>query len=155
MPDTDPTCCPCANGQHDRCWERRGISFCGDVCFTADAALRAALSSKELLKGTLRLRDALLGTLRQVVDEADGDSLNAEQVQAMREALNGRYLVPPVELAAMADEIESVLRDVPVRLGPNALAILREDGTVPLSGGEYAAMALAVATMLAEADPDA
>ncbi len=149
MPDTDPACCPCANGQHDRCWERRGISFCGDPCFTADVALRGALSSKELLRGTLRLRDALLGTLRQAVDAADGGGLNAEQVQAMREALAGRYLVPPAELAAMADEIEAVLRDVPVRLGPNALDILERGGAVGLSGGEYSAMALAVATMLA------
>jgi hypothetical protein len=52
-------------------------------------------------------------------------------------------------LSEMASKVEVALRTVPVRLGPNALAILREDGTVPLSGGEYAAMALAVATMLA------
>jgi hypothetical protein len=49
----------------------------------------------------------------------------------------------------MAGRIEEVLRTVPVRLGPNALAILARGGTVGLSGGEYAAMALAVATMLA------
>ena len=49
----------------------------------------------------------------------------------------------------MADRVERALRTIPVRLGPNALAILREGSTVPLSGGEYAAMALAVATMLA------
>jgi hypothetical protein len=48
----------------------------------------------------------------------------------------------------MAGRIEEVLRTVPVRLGPNALAILARGGTVGLSGGEYAAMALAVATML-------
>jgi hypothetical protein len=153
MPDLDPTCCPCANGQHDRCRERRGIGFCADACFTADAALRNALSSREVLKGALRRRDALLKALRQTVDETDGDGLDAGQLQSMRQALDGLYVVPEVELMALAEQVESVLRDVPVRLGPNALAILREDGTAPLSGGEYAAMALAVATMLAEADP--
>jgi hypothetical protein len=56
-------------------------------------------------------------------------------------------------LSEMASKVEVALRTVPVRLGPNALAILREDGTVGLSGGEYAAMALAVATMLAGEEP--
>jgi hypothetical protein len=45
----------------------------------------------------------------------------------------------------MADRVERALRTVP-------LAILREGGTAGLSGGEYVAMALAVATMLAGED---
>lgn len=49
----------------------------------------------------------------------------------------------------MADKVEAALRTVEVRLGPNALAILERGGTVGLSGGEYGAMALAVAQMLA------
>lgn len=52
-------------------------------------------------------------------------------------------------ITELASWVEQALRTVPVRLGPNALAILSEGGTVPLSGGEYSAMALAVATMLA------
>lgn len=52
-------------------------------------------------------------------------------------------------ITELASWVEQALRTVPVRLGPNALAILSEGGTVPLSGGEYSAMALAVAMMLA------
>lgn len=51
----------------------------------------------------------------------------------------------------MADKVEAALRTVEVRLGPNAVAILERGGTVGLSGGEYGAMALAVAQMLAAA----
>lgn len=51
----------------------------------------------------------------------------------------------------MAEKVEAALRSVEVRFGPNALAILESGGTVGLSGGEYGAMALAVATMLEEA----
>lgn len=51
-------------------------------------------------------------------------------------------------LIQFADRIETVLRQVPVRLGPNALRILEEGGTVGLSAGEYRDMALAVAAEL-------
>lgn len=53
----------------------------------------------------------------------------------------------------MADKVEAALRTVHVRLGPNALGILERGGTVGLSGGEYGAMALAVAQMLAGEEP--
>lgn len=53
----------------------------------------------------------------------------------------------------LADKIEAALRTMPIRFGPNALAILQAGGTVSLSGGEYAAMALEVATMLSEVKP--
>lgn len=56
-------------------------------------------------------------------------------------------------VSELADRIERVLRTVEVRLGPNALGILERGGTVGLSGGEYATMALAVAKDLIE-DPD-
>jgi hypothetical protein len=55
-----------------------------------------------------------------------------------------------VTLSALAGQIEKALRSVPVRLGPNALTLLRNGKTVGLSGGEYAAMALAVAMDLVE-----
>jgi hypothetical protein len=50
----------------------------------------------------------------------------------------------------LAARIEAALRTVPIRLGPNALAMLQRGDTVSLSGGEYAAMALAAAVALAE-----
>lgn len=50
----------------------------------------------------------------------------------------------------MAAKVEAALRQVGIRLGPNALAMLGRGETVALSGGEYAAMGLAVAMMLAE-----
>lgn len=53
-------------------------------------------------------------------------------------------------LTEMAAKIEASLREVKVSLGPNALGILERGGTVTLSGGEYQAMALTVAAMLAE-----
>jgi hypothetical protein len=52
--------------------------------------------------------------------------------------------------AELATRIEPALRTVAVQFGPNALAILQRGGTVCLSGGEYAAMALAVAMDLIE-----
>lgn len=42
-----------------------------------------------------------------------------------------------VPVSEMADRIEQILRTVPIRLGPNALAILERGETVGLSGGEY------------------
>lgn len=51
-------------------------------------------------------------------------------------------------LVQLADVIEPALRSVHVRLGPNALAILRGGGTVGLSGGEYRDLALAAAQAL-------
>lgn len=58
-------------------------------------------------------------------------------------------VVESCTVTEMADRVEATLRTVPARLGPNALAILERGGTVGMSGGEYAAMALAVAQMLA------
>ncbi|MFI9331950.1 hypothetical protein ACIGZJ_30965 [Kitasatospora sp. NPDC052868] len=52
--------------------------------------------------------------------------------------------------AELAARIERSLRTVDVRLGQNSVAILQRGGTVGLSGGEYAAMALAVAMDLVE-----
>lgn len=49
----------------------------------------------------------------------------------------------------MAAKVEAALREVGIRLGPNALAMLERGESVALSGGEYAAMGLAVAMMLA------
>lgn len=54
-----------------------------------------------------------------------------------------------IPISEMAERIEKVLRTIPVRLGPNALAMLERGETVGLSGGEYSAMALAVAMDLA------
>ncbi|MFJ4847579.1 hypothetical protein [Streptomyces sp. NPDC088733] len=48
-------------------------------------------------------------------------------------------------LQQLADLIELALRTVPVRLGPNALAMLQRGETVGLSGGEYADLARAAA----------
>jgi hypothetical protein len=46
-----------------------------------------------------------------------------------------------IPVSEMADRIEKILRAVPVRLGPNALAALQCGETVCLSGGEYRDMA--------------
>lgn len=54
-----------------------------------------------------------------------------------------------IPVSELADRIEKALRTIPVRLGPNALAMLERGETVGLSGGEYSAMALAVAMDLA------
>lgn len=54
-----------------------------------------------------------------------------------------------IPVSQMADRIEQILRTIPVRLGPNALAILERGETVGLSSGEYRNMALAVALDLA------
>jgi hypothetical protein len=53
---------------------------------------------------------------------------------------------------ALVERIDAAIRTVNIRFGPNALAIMRADGTVPLSLGESWAMALAVA---GELSPDA
>lgn len=45
----------------------------------------------------------------------------------------------------LADLIEPALRDVQIRLGPNAFAALKRDETVGLSGGEHADLARAAA----------
>jgi hypothetical protein len=55
----------------------------------------------------------------------------------------------------MAERIEKVLRAVPIRLGPNALAILGRGEKVTLSGSEYSEMALAIARNLAASPNDA
>jgi hypothetical protein len=52
-------------------------------------------------------------------------------------------------LTELADRIEKALRTVPITLGPNARAMLDRGEQVRLSGGEYSAMALAVAMDLA------
>jgi hypothetical protein len=74
---------------------------------------------------------SLLGTFRA----EDGETSIAATV----------FTVP--QLAA---RVEEALRTVPVRFGPGALAMLGRGETVGLSGGEYGAMALAVAMMLTE-----
>lgn len=54
-----------------------------------------------------------------------------------------------VLLTDLADQIEAALRTVPIRLGPNALAMLQRGETVGLSGGEYADLARVAARALA------
>jgi len=54
-----------------------------------------------------------------------------------------------IPVSELSERIEKVLRTVAINLGPNALAMLERGETVGLSGGEYSAMALAVATDLA------
>lgn len=49
---------------------------------------------------------------------------------------------------ALVERIDAAIRTVNIRFGPNALAIMRAGGTVPLSLGESRAMALAVADEL-------
>lgn len=60
-----------------------------------------------------------------------------------------------IPVSEMADRIEKILRTIPIRLGPNALAILERGETVGLSGSEYRDMALAVAKDLANPPEDA
>jgi hypothetical protein len=71
-----------------------------------------------------------------------------------RVTIGGTYIAPDgypaiglqsIPISELAERIEKALRTVPVRLGPNALAMLERGETVGLSGGEYSAMALAVA----------
>lgn len=45
----------------------------------------------------------------------------------------------------LANLIEPALREVQIRLGPNAISLLQHGETVGLSGGEYAALAQAAA----------
>lgn len=54
-----------------------------------------------------------------------------------------------IPVSELADRIEQALRTVSINLGPNALGMLERGESVRLSGGEYAAMALAVAMDLA------
>lgn len=58
-----------------------------------------------------------------------------------------------VTISELALVIEDAIRTVSVNLGPNALALLQRGETVGLSGSEYAAMAEAAATAIAE-EPD-
>ena len=60
------------------------------------------------------------------------------------------FCTESIPLSALAERIEKALRSVHIRLGPNALAILGRGEKVTLSGGEYSAMALAVAMDLAD-----
>lgn len=50
----------------------------------------------------------------------------------------------------LVERVNAAIRSVNVRFGPNALAIMRADGSVPLSQGESWHMALAVIDELAE-----
>jgi hypothetical protein len=54
-----------------------------------------------------------------------------------------------VPVSVLAERIEQALRSVSITLGPNALGMLERGEPVRLSGGEYAAMALAAALELA------
>lgn len=87
--DADLLCTPCANNRHNRCWERRGIARCGGKCFTADDGLRRALTTREVLKGTLVQRDALITAVQGCVDTG-GPSLVAD----LKALLAGAYLMP-------------------------------------------------------------
>lgn len=49
---------------------------------------------------------------------------------------------------ALIERINKAIRSVNLRFGPNAIAIMQADGTVPLSQGESWFMALAVADEL-------
>lgn len=55
---------------------------------------------------------------------------------------------------ALIERINTAIRSVRIRFGPNALAILGSGGTVPLSQGESWHMALAVAQELYGEEPD-
>lgn len=59
-----------------------------------------------------------------------------------------------VTVSELAARIERALHTVPIRLGPKSLELIRGGHEMHLTGGEYAAMALAVALDLAGA-PDA
>jgi hypothetical protein len=58
-------------------------------------------------------------------------------------------MLESIPVSMLAERIEKALRTVPVTLGLNALGMLERGEPVRLSGGEYAAMALAVALDLA------
>ncbi|NEA42713.1 hypothetical protein [Streptomyces sp. SID11385] len=93
-------------------------------------------------------------TARTRTGHAPGGHRTPRQLAARR-AIDRAFDLPgdddPTALTALADRIEDALRTVPVHLGPNALALLHHGHTVPLSGGEYAALALAAAqTLLAD-----
>ncbi|MFJ4703182.1 hypothetical protein ACIP5N_34035 [Streptomyces sp. NPDC088768] len=94
-------------------------------------------------------------TARTRTGHAPGGHRTPRQLAARR-AIDRAFDLPgdddPTALTALADRIEDALRTVPVRLGPNALTLLHHGRTVPLSGGEYSALALAAAQALL-ADP--
>lgn len=72
-------------------------------------------------------------------------------IGGVRMAADGEnsIVLESVPVSEMADRIEKALRTVSINLGPNALGMLERGEPVRLSGGEYAAMALAVAMDLA------
>ena len=55
-----------------------------------------------------------------------------------------------IPVSELAERIEKTLRSVHITLGPNSLRLLEEGHRMHLTGGEYSAMALAVAMDLAE-----
>ncbi|BFP50126.1 hypothetical protein KCMC57_64940 (plasmid) [Kitasatospora sp. CMC57] len=55
-----------------------------------------------------------------------------------------------VPVSELAERIEKALRSVQITLGPKSLALLEDGHQMHLTGGEYSAMALAVAMDLAE-----
>lgn len=57
-----------------------------------------------------------------------------------------------VPVSVLAERIEKAMRTVPIVLGSKSLALLEGGHRMHLTGGEYSAMALAVAMDLAEGD---
>lgn len=55
-----------------------------------------------------------------------------------------------IPVSDLAERIEKALRTVQITLGPKSLELLQEGHRMHLTGGEYSAMALAVAMDLAE-----
>lgn len=55
-----------------------------------------------------------------------------------------------ISLSELMERIEKAMRTVPITLGPNSLKLLENGHQMHLTGGEYSAMALAVAMDLIE-----
>jgi len=61
-------------------------------------------------------------------------------------------LTESLTVSDLAERVEKALRGVGITLGPNSLRLLEDGHRMHLTGGEYSAMALAVAMDLAEGD---
>lgn len=61
-------------------------------------------------------------------------------------------LTESLTVSDLAERVEKALRSVGITLGPNSVRLLEDGHRMHLTGGEYSAMALAVAMDLAEGE---